>query len=117
MKMLLSPSFFGGSMEMSSFAQTAAQGGGIVSMLLMFGAMFAIMYFVLIRPQQKQQKRHQDLISALKKGDDVVLSSGILGKIFAVEDKFIHLEISDKVKIKVLKNAVSGLVSGTQAEA
>jgi preprotein translocase subunit YajC len=93
------------------FGQSTGAGGSLISTLLMFGAMFAILYFVLIRPQQKQQKKHQTLLSGLKKGDEVVLSSGIMGKIFAVEDRIIILEISDKTKLKVLKQAVQGLVS------
>ncbi len=93
-------------------AQTTGQGGGMFSMVLMFGAMFAIMYFLLIRPQQKQQKRHLALISSLKKGDEVVLSSGIVGRIFAVEDRFVTLEIGDKTKMKVLKQAVQSVMTG-----
>ena len=102
-------------MEMAFAEGALEQGGGILSMVLLFGAMFVIMYFVMIRPQQKQQKRHQDLIAALKKGDDVVLSSGILGKIFSVDDRFIFLEVSDKTKIKVLKNAVHALVAQSES--
>ncbi len=102
-------------MEMNFAQDAVSQGGGILSMVLMFGAMFAIMYFVLIRPQQKQQKRHQELIASLKKGDEVVLSSGIFGKIFSVDDKFVMLEISDKIKVKVLKNAVQAMMSSAAA--
>lgn len=92
------------------FAQTAGGGSGLLSTLLMFAAMFAILYFVLIRPQQKQQKKHQALLAGLKKGDEVILSSGIMGKVFAVEDRIVVIEINDKTKFKVLKQAVSGLV-------
>lgn len=98
-------------MEALEFATGAASGSsGLLSTLLMFGAMFAILYFILIRPQQKQQKKHQDLLAGLKRGDEVILSSGIIGKIFQVEDRFIILEIADKTKIKVLKQAVQGIV-------
>jgi preprotein translocase subunit YajC len=86
-------------------------GGGLMSTLLMFGAMFAILYFILIRPQQKQQKKHQELLAGLKRGDEVILSAGIIGKIFQVEDRFIILEVGDKTKLKVLKQAVQGIVS------
>lgn len=92
-----------------------AEGGGIVPMLLMFGAMFAILYFVMIRPQQKQAKKHQDLLASLKKGDEVILSSGILGRIYSVEDRYITLEIGDKVRLKVLKQAVQALGTGSLA--
>jgi len=89
----------------------SSQGGGIISMLLMFGAMFAILYFVMIRPQQKQQRKHQELIASLKKGDEVILSSGIVGRVFAVEDKFLMLELADKNKMKVLRQAVQALTN------
>lgn len=92
-----------------SFAQ-GTTGGGLLSTLLMFGAMFAILYFILIRPQQKQQKKHQELLAGLKRGDEVILSSGIMGKVFSVEDRVVVIEIADKTKIKVLKQAVQGIV-------
>jgi len=78
----------------------------IISMLLMFGVMFLVMYLVVIRPQQKQQKKHQELIASLKKGDEVVLSSGIYAKIYSIEDKTLLLEIANKTYIKVLKQVV-----------
>lgn len=99
------------------FAQTALGGNSIFSTLLMFGAMFAILYFILIRPQQKQQKKHQELLGGLKKGDEVILSSGIMGKVFSVEDRIVVIEVGDKTKLKVLKQAVQGLVSVSENEA
>lgn len=79
--------------------------------ILFFGALFAIMYFVLIRPQQKQAKEQQALISALKKGDDVITSSGILGKVYAVDEKVITLEVASGVKLRMLKSSVQGKVT------
>lgn len=89
-----------------------AQGGpsGLLTIGWMVG-LFAIMYFLLIRPQQKQAKEHQRLMADLKKGDDVVTQSGILGRIYAVMDKFVVLEIANGVRIRVLKSAVQGKVS------
>lgn len=92
------------------FGQSGAEGGGIFSMILMFGGMFAIMYFILIRPQQKQQKKHLELVGSLKKGDEVILSSGICGRVFSVEDKYLILEMLDKNKVKVLRQSVQGLL-------
>ncbi len=103
--------------QIHQFAQTAGSGGGLLSTLLMFGAMFAILYFILIRPQQKQQKKHQALLAGLKKGDEVILSSGIMGKVFSVEDRVVVIEINDKTKFKVLKQAVQGLVGPGEIEA
>lgn len=100
------------------FAQAQAQpGGSILSTVLMFGAMFAVLYFILIRPQQKQQKKHQALLAGLKRGDEVILSSGIMGKVFAVEDRIVIIEIGDKIRLKVLKQAVQGLVSPSENDA
>lgn len=94
------------------FAETANTGGSLLSTLLMFAAMFAILYFILIRPQQKQQKKHQTLLAGLKKGDEVILSSGIMGKVYQVEDRIVTIEVGDKTKLRVLKQAVQGLVTG-----
>lgn len=103
-------------MSQMQFAQSAGGTSGLLSTLLMFGAMFAILYFILIRPQQKQQKKHQALLAGLKKGDEVILSSGILGKIFAVEDRIVVIEIGDKTKLRVLKQAVQGLVTPVEGD-
>lgn len=97
-----------------SFAQSG--GSSMVSTLVMFGAMFAILYFILIRPQQKQQKKHVELLAGLKKGDEVILSSGIMGRVFAVEDRIVIIEIGEKTRLKVLKQAVSGLVSSNESD-
>lgn len=90
-------------------AQAAGGGGGLN--ILFFAALFAIMYFVLIRPQQKQAKEQQTMIAALKKGDDVITSSGILGKVFAVDEKVITLEVAAGVKLRMLKSSVQGKVT------
>lgn len=77
-------------------------------MLVMLVPIMAIMYFVLIRPQSKQAKELQAMRSALKKGDDVVTSGGILGKIFLVTDKTVTLDLGSGNKVRVLKQAISG---------
>lgn len=91
---------------------TAAQAGGGpqsgLSMILMIVVMLGIMYFLLLRPQQKQQKRHQEFLGQLKKGDEVVTQAGILGKVYAVEEKQVVLEVADKVRIRVLRHAIAG---------
>lgn len=66
----------------------------------------AIMYFVMIRPQQKQAKQHQELISGLKKGDEVVTQGGILGKIHQVSEQTVTIEVASGVRIRVLKRSV-----------
>jgi preprotein translocase subunit YajC len=69
------------------------------------------MYFLIWRPQQKQQKEQSAMHAALKKGDDVITSSGILGKIYAVDDKVVTLEIARDVKVRMLKSSVQGKVN------
>lgn len=85
--------------------------------LLFFGALFAIMYFVLIRPQQKQAKDQQTMIASLKKGDEVVTQGGMLGKIFSVADKVVTLEVSSGVKLRVLKSSIQAKVTVTDEPA
>lgn len=97
-------------------AQAAA--GGLGSNVIFFLALFAIMYFVLIRPQQKQAKEAQNLLTALKKGDNVITSAGIVGEISAVlDDKFIQLEIAKGVKVRLLKSSVQARVNVDAAKA
>ena len=87
-----------------------AFGGSASSLPLLIGVA-VIMYFVLIRPQQKQVKEQQAMITALKKGDDVVTQGGILGKIALVADKTITLEVSSGVKLRILKSAIQAKVT------
>ena len=81
-----------------------AQGG--TTTLVMMLAMFAIFYFLLIRPQQKKAKEHQAMLSALKKGDEVVTAGGIVGKVSGIADNLLTVEISEKVRVRVVKSQV-----------
>lgn len=92
-----------------AWAQQAQQGGGM-QLLIMIGIFFLIMYFLLIRPQQKRAKEHKNLLSSLTKGDEVIVSGGILGKITDVGDSFVTLEVQDGVTIKVQKQSVSSVM-------
>ena len=95
----------------NALAQAAApqQGGGI-QMFLMLGGMMLIMYFLLIRPQKKRQKDHESLVSNLQKGDEVVLTSGMIGKIKAVDESYLTLKVSDSVELKFQKVAVHAVL-------
>ncbi len=82
--------------------------------LLQFAPMifiFVIFYFLLIAPMRKKQKKAQEMLSKLKKGDEVVTNGGIFGRIAALDEErgFLVLEISTNVKVKVLRSAVAGL--------
>jgi len=85
-------------------------GGSMISTLLMFGLIIVIFYFMIIRPQSKRQKDRQKMLEAMKKGDKVVTGGGIHGKIVAMEDKTVLLEIADNVKVKVEKSAVTAVL-------
>ena len=89
-----------------AYAQTPQSGGGM-SMLIMIGIFFVIMYFMIIRPQNKRAKDHNKLIDSLTNGTEVVVSNGIMGKIVGIKDDTIDLEISKGINIKVRKNSVS----------
>lgn len=89
-----------------------AQAPGFGSMLLPFAAMFGVVYFLMIRPQQKKMKEQQDMLTQLQHGDEVVTTSGILGTVRGITDKVVTLEIADGVKIKILKTQVSQVVKG-----
>ncbi len=85
-----------------------SQGNPMIS-LLMFGGLFIIMYFMLIRPQRKRQKEHQELINSLNKGDEVVLTSGMIGKITALNDNYITLD-TGSVELKFQRVAVHAVL-------
>jgi len=87
--------------------------GGMGGMIIPLVLMFAIFYFLLIRPQQKRQKEHQKLVSELQKGDKVVTSGGIHGVISNVKDNTIMVKIADNVKVEVNRGSVSQIVSKT----
>jgi preprotein translocase subunit YajC len=98
-----------------------AQAGGFGSNpVLFFGyiaAIFGIMYFLMIRPQQRQQREHRTLLAGLKKGDEVVTGGGLIGRIYAVQDLEVTLEVATGVRVKVLKSTIQGKYkSGAAAE-
>jgi preprotein translocase subunit YajC len=97
----------------SAFAAEAAAtpppGGGLIQLIPFIG-IFVLMYFFMIRPQRKRQKEHQALLTALGKGDEVVLSSGLLGKVVEVDEAYVTLDVADNVKMKFQKQAVMAVL-------
>ena len=87
--------------------QTTGGGSQGIIQMLIFGAIFLVFYLFFIRPQAKKQKEQGSFVTELKKGDEVVTGSGIVGKINKIEDKIIHLQIDQKTFIKVLKSSIS----------
>jgi preprotein translocase subunit YajC len=95
-----------------AFAQAApaAGGGDILMQMLPFVLIFVIMYFLLIRPQQKRVKAHQEMIKNVRRGDTVVLNSGMIGKVTkVVDDNEAEVEIADGVKVKVVKSMIADI--------
>ncbi|MBW6509465.1 MAG: preprotein translocase subunit YajC [Desulfuromonadales bacterium] len=90
-----------------AMAEGGAQQGNPYSGIIMLVAMFAIFYFLLIRPQQKRAKQHRELVNNLKSGETVVTAGGIHGKITAVEDTVVTLEIANGVKIKMNRASIT----------
>lgn len=103
-------------MFMVDLAHAAAQspgGGGagsVATQLLFFAAIFAIFYFLLIRPQQKQKKERAALLTAVKKGDRVVTSSGLHGTVSGLDEHTVTLRVADQVKLQFDRAAIGRIV-------
>jgi preprotein translocase subunit YajC len=96
----------------SAMAQTQAapQGGDPVSFFILIGGMFVFMYLFIIRPQRKRQKEHLNLVSNLSKGDEVVLTSGMLGKVTKVDENYVVLDTGNNISLKFQKVAVHAVL-------
>ncbi|WP_087140662.1 preprotein translocase subunit YajC [Brevundimonas diminuta] len=89
---------------------TATQDGGLMALVIQIApivAIFILFYFLMIRPQQKRMKAHQALIAGVKRGDEVVLSNGMVGKVTRVEDAEAMVEISQGVNVRVVKSMIA----------
>ncbi|HIJ86459.1 MAG TPA: preprotein translocase subunit YajC [Desulfuromonadales bacterium] len=86
-------------------------GGGMAAFqqIIPLVFMFAIFYFLLIRPQQKKAKEHKALLEAMKKGDNVITAGGVHGKVTAVENELVTLEIANNVNIKITKSYIAAI--------
>ncbi len=91
---------------MAGNAAGGQQGSGYEG-IIMLVAMFAIFYFLLIRPQQKRAKQHRELIQALAVGDQVVTAGGIHGKVTAVEETTVTIEVATGVKVKMNRSSIT----------
>jgi preprotein translocase subunit YajC len=105
---------------LNGLAQAAAPSGGgsfLANPMFMVLAMFAIMYFLVLRPQSKKAKEHQRMLSELKKGDDVSTQGGIIGKITGMKDTEVTLQLQEGVRVRVLRSAITGAYPGAAAAA
>ncbi|MEO8242123.1 MAG: preprotein translocase subunit YajC [bacterium] len=103
-----------------AYAQAAAAGGAgsLIGNFLPLILIFGIMYMLLIRPQQKKMRDMKAMVEALRRGDQVLTSGGILGKVTKVaEDGIIEVEIADGVKVKVVKSTITQVMSKTEPAA
>ena len=102
-----------------AYAQAAGAGGAAAfGQFLPLILIFVIMYFFLIRPQQKKMKEHRAMVEALRRGDQVVTQGGIVGKVAKVhEDGMLDVEIAEGVKVKVLRNTIVQVLSKTEPAA
>jgi preprotein translocase subunit YajC len=107
----------------SAYAQTAGAAagtpdmmGGLASTFLPLIFVFIAFYFLMMRPQQQRVKALQNALAALKKGDQVITSGGILGKVTKVTDPYVELEIAPTVKIQVVRATITEVISPTSAK-
>jgi preprotein translocase subunit YajC len=94
-----------------AFAQTApaASGGGTESSLLSLlplVLMFVVLYFIMIRPQMKRQKEHKTMVEALAKGDEVVTSGGVLGRVSKLGETYLHVEVANGIELQVQRSSI-----------
>ena len=95
----------------TAFAQAAGEAAkqpGLLDMLILPAGIFMILYFLMIRPQQKKMKEHQGFIGGLKAGDEVVTGGGIIGVVKSVADQFVTIEVASDTNIKVVKSQLTG---------
>jgi len=93
----------------NAYAQDAAATGGLMSFLPLI-VIFAVFYFMLIRPQMKRSKEHRNLVAELAKGDEVITNGGLLGRITDVSDSFVTLELADNLQVKLQRQAVANVM-------
>ncbi len=92
------------------FLQAATGAPGIIQLLLPFIIMFAVFYFILLRPQQAQQKKRKEMLNSLKQGDKVVTVGGILGEIVALREDYLTLKIADNCEVRISRSGVSSVI-------
>ncbi len=118
----------GGSGDSTGQAEGVAEGGqgagpsglcggmSSTTSIIMMVLMFAVFYFLLIRPQQKKAKEHTKMIESIGKGTEVVTNGGLIGRVTGVAGKTLTMEISEKVRVRVLRAQVSGVYTADNAE-
>lgn len=102
-----------------AFAQAAggsSTGAGIVMQMLPLVLIFAVFWFLLIRPQQKRMKEHKAKIESVKKGDQVVTGGGLVGKVGRVDEHYVDIELAPGMKVKAVKSTLTDVIDPTAAK-
>lgn len=96
----------------NAFAQatSGSEGSGGIQQIVMMVGMFAVLWFIMIRPQMKRQKELKTMLSALSKGDEVATASGLLGKVIDIKDQYVTIELSPTMQVKMQKSAVTAVL-------
>lgn len=103
-----------GSAPASAGGAAGAPGqAGFMATLFPFLLMFVVIYFLMIRPQQKRAKEQQAMLGGLKQGDEILTTSGILGTVHGITEKVVTVEVADNVRVKMLKSQVSQVIKGS----
>ena len=96
---------------MTAAAQSASGIAFFVTNILPLIMIFAVFYFLLIRPQQRRAKEHQDRINAVQKNDDVITGGGLMGKVIKVSDEYVEVELAQGIRVKAVKSTLSHVES------
>jgi preprotein translocase subunit YajC len=97
-----------------AYAQSAAGGSDFFIQILPFLLIFVIMYFLIIRPQQRRVREHKDMVAALRRGDTVVTGGGLVGKVAKVDESELQVEIAQGVRVKVVRSTITEVRSKTE---
>ncbi|WP_372604964.1 preprotein translocase subunit YajC [Actibacterium sp.] len=101
-----------------AFAQAAGGAGGALTSFAPLLLIFGIMYFLMIRPQQKKVKEHKAMVEALRRGDQIVTAGGLIGKVSKVKDETeVEVELAEGVKVRVVRSTITQVMSKTEPAA
>ena len=90
-----------------AYAQAASGNSDFIFQILPFLLIFVIMYFLIIRPQQRRVKDHREMVSALRRGDTVVTGGGLVGKVTKVDESELQVEVAQGIKVKVVRSTIT----------
>jgi len=102
--------FISDALAQSAAPAAGANAGNLFQAMLPFVVLFVIFYFLLIRPQQKRAKEHRKMVEALSKGDEIVTNGGLLGKVTAVSEQYITVELAEGVQVKLQRQSVTSVL-------